>query len=183
MFEGAARTMVLGEVWRDFVAARAPLAADRIVVVPNATAQPTLPYVGGGERVHILFLGRIGDRKGVPQLGDALARMKHLDNWHATIAGDGHVEAAGLGAVQFEAELRDAGREAGEDAGQLGALAGLVLEPIDDVLQGRDALAVAVLDQELEAAGGAQALDRRRREDQHPGAADLPVDLLLELPG
>ena len=94
MFEGAAHTMVLGKVWRDFVAARAPLAADRIVIVPNATARPSLPHVGGGERVHILFLGRIGDRKGVPQLGDALARMRHLESWRATIGGDGHVEAA-----------------------------------------------------------------------------------------
>ncbi len=101
MFEGAAGTMVLGEVWRDFVAARAPRAADRIIVVPNATERPTLPHVGGGERVHILFLGRIGDRKGVPQLGDALARMKHLDNWRATIAGDGHVEAARAKAVEL----------------------------------------------------------------------------------
>lgn len=94
MFEGAAATMVLGAVWRDFIAARAPAAAARIVIVPNATAQPGLPHVGGGSQVHILFLGRIGDRKGVPQLGDALARMRHHDSWRATIGGDGHVEAA-----------------------------------------------------------------------------------------
>lgn len=94
MFEGATRTVVLGEVWRDFVAVRAPSSAARIVVVPNATEQPSLPHTGGGEKTHILFLGRIGDRKGVPQLGEALARMNQLDNWRATIAGDGQVEAA-----------------------------------------------------------------------------------------
>jgi glycosyltransferase involved in cell wall biosynthesis len=94
MFEGAARVIVLGRVWRDFVAERAPRAAGRIEIVPNASAPPVLPHIGGGERVHILFLGRIGDRKGVPQLGEALFRMKDMPGWRATIAGDGHVEAA-----------------------------------------------------------------------------------------
>lgn len=101
MFEGAARIVVLGRVWRDFVAARAPAAADRIVIVPNASAPPVLPHIGGGETAHILFLGRIGDRKGVPQLGEALFRMKDLPGWRATIAGDGHVEAARARATDY----------------------------------------------------------------------------------
>ena len=93
LFEGAARIVVLGAVWRDFVAARAPAAADNIVIVPNASSRPVLPHRGGGNTVHILFLGRIGDRKGVPQLSDALKRMEGLGNWRATIAGDGDVDA------------------------------------------------------------------------------------------
>ncbi len=101
MFDGAARIIVLGEAWRDFVASRAPRTGNRIVVVPNAAARPSLPHVGGGEEVHILFLGRIGDMKGVPQLGEALARMKDLPNWRATIAGDGHVEAARARAMEL----------------------------------------------------------------------------------
>ncbi|TIV10499.1 MAG: glycosyltransferase family 4 protein, partial [Mesorhizobium sp.] len=75
LFERAGRVIVLGGLWRDFVASRAPGAAGNIVIVPNATAVPSLPHVGGGDHVHILFLGRIGDRKGVPQLLDALHRM------------------------------------------------------------------------------------------------------------
>jgi glycosyltransferase involved in cell wall biosynthesis len=101
MFEGAARVVVLGRVWRDFVAARAPAAADRIVIVPNASAPPVLPHVGGGDSTHILFLGRIGDRKGVPQLGEALFRMKAVPGWRATIAGDGHVDAARAKAAEY----------------------------------------------------------------------------------
>jgi glycosyltransferase involved in cell wall biosynthesis len=93
MFEHASRIVVLGKVWRDFVASRAPAATDRIVIVPNATEVPELAHVGGGDKVHILFLGRVGERKGVPQLVEALARMRHLDVWRATIAGDGDVEA------------------------------------------------------------------------------------------
>lgn len=94
MFVGAARIVVLGETWRKFVVSRAPEVADRVVIVPNAAAQPSLPHVGGGETAHILFLGRINDMKGAPQLGEALSRMKDLPNWRATLAGDGHVEAA-----------------------------------------------------------------------------------------
>lgn len=94
LFEHADRVIVLGRLWRDFVASRAPGAAGNIVIVPNATEVPPLAHVGGGDHVHILFLGRIGDRKGVPQLLEALHRMSPVKNWRATIAGDGEVEAA-----------------------------------------------------------------------------------------
>lgn len=101
MFERAGQVIVLGTVWRDFIAQRAPAAAPRIVIIPNATDVPALPHLGGGDRPHILFLGRLGDRKGVPQLGEALFRMKHLPNWRATIAGDGEVEAARAKAISY----------------------------------------------------------------------------------
>jgi len=92
MFAGAARTIVLGKIWRDIVVERAPETAERIEIVPNATSRPHLPHHGGGDAPHILFLGRIGDRKGTPQLVEALERMRDLP-WRATIAGDGEVEA------------------------------------------------------------------------------------------
>ena len=105
MFEHASQVVVLGRIWRDFIARRAPGAAKNIVIVPNATEIPSLEHVGGGDSVHILFLGRIGDRKGVPQLCDALALMKSIGDWRATIAGDGEVEemrakAAALGLAE-----------------------------------------------------------------------------------
>lgn len=101
LFTGAARILVLGRAWRDFVALRAPEAADRIVVLPNATAHPALPRRGGGDTAHILFLGRIGDRKGTPQLGEALRNMRDLPGWRATIAGDGNVEGARATAAEY----------------------------------------------------------------------------------
>jgi len=94
MFAHAARIIVLGRVWGEFIALQAPEARDRIVVLANASARPTLPQRGGGDRVHILFLGRLGERKGVPQLTDALKRVQGLPDWRATIAGDGEVEAS-----------------------------------------------------------------------------------------
>ncbi|TIS55112.1 MAG: glycosyltransferase family 4 protein [Mesorhizobium sp.] len=101
MFEHASRVVVLGRIWRDFVAARAPGAAGTIVIVPNATEVPSLAHVGGGDTVHILFLGRIGDRKGIPQLLDALHRMEPIKDWRATIAGDGEVEATRLRSAEL----------------------------------------------------------------------------------
>ena len=63
MFAGAARIVVLGRVWRDFVAGRAPETAGRIVIVPNASASiRRSPMSAGAARSHILFLGRIGER-------------------------------------------------------------------------------------------------------------------------
>ncbi len=102
LFAHAARVIVLGTVWAQFVQSRIPEIGPRLVVVPNAAPRPVLAHRGGGALVHILFLGRVGDRKGVPQLGEALSRMKGDPGWRATIAGDGHVEAA-----------RTAAREAG----------------------------------------------------------------------
>lgn len=99
MFEGAASVIVLGRVWSDFIARRAPNA--RTVIIPNATERPRLPHVGGGDKAHILFLGRIGDRKGAPQLGEALGLMAGNPGWRATIAGDGAVEAARLRATEL----------------------------------------------------------------------------------
>lgn len=93
MFEGAARIVVLGRAWRDFIGARIPGAASRVVIIPNASTTPTSPHTGGGDTVHILFLGHIGERKGVPQLGAALKNMQDIPGWRATLAGDGDVAA------------------------------------------------------------------------------------------
>lgn len=92
MFNRASRIVVLGRSWQDFVVSRVPEAEKRVVIVANAAAAPAFPWTGGGDRVHILFLGRIGKRKGVPELCEALALMLDLPGWRATIAGDGEVE-------------------------------------------------------------------------------------------
>lgn len=94
MFAGAQRVVVLGETWRRFVASRAPEISDRIIIIPNATGRPHIKHVGGGDLVHILYLGRLSAMKGVPELGDALKRMLGMPGWRATIAGDGDIEAA-----------------------------------------------------------------------------------------
>lgn len=101
LFAHAQRVIVLGTMWRQFVLSRVPQLGDRVVVVPNAAPRPALPHRGGGKQVHILFLGRVGDRKGVPQLGEALLRMRGRPDWRATIAGDGYVEMARARAAEL----------------------------------------------------------------------------------
>lgn len=93
LFERAACVIVLGQVWRAFIAGRVP-GVRKIVIIPNAAAIPKLAHVGGGSRVHILFLGRLSPGKGVPQLCEALSRLRPLANWRATLAGDGDVAVA-----------------------------------------------------------------------------------------
>ena len=88
----AARVIVLGNFWRDFIVR---LGADplRLVIVPNATVFPASANDHKTDQpARILFLGKIGARKGVPQLVEALRRLKEVGGWQATLAGDGEVE-------------------------------------------------------------------------------------------
>lgn len=106
MFADAARVLVLGEVWQSFVAEHAAGAASCIITLPNATRAAALARVPDPV-VRILFLGRVGERKGVPQLIDALARLPRDGTWRATIAGDGDLTdaEARIAAAQLGAEV------------------------------------------------------------------------------
>ncbi|WP_118138407.1 glycosyltransferase family 4 protein [Oceanicella sp. SM1341] len=103
LFERAAAVLVLGRAWEAHLRARAPRA--RLHVLPNATPAraPTAPP--GAPPVRLLFLGRVGARKGVWELIDALARLPASPAWEAVIAGDGALSEA-------RARLRAAGLEA-----------------------------------------------------------------------
>ncbi len=102
----AARVIVLGEGWRDFLVGELGLDLQRVAIVLNGVPRPPPrpPRAPGPPR--ILFLGRIGDRKGVPELLAALATPAlQVRDWHMTIAGDGEIDrmahlrdAAGLAA-------------------------------------------------------------------------------------
>ncbi len=92
VFNRAAQVLVLGRIWSEFIASQAPKA--RISVLPNATVAPAQArtHASNGQPIHILFLGQIGDRKGVPELVKALAQLGPSPSWRATLAGDGQVE-------------------------------------------------------------------------------------------
>jgi glycosyltransferase involved in cell wall biosynthesis len=66
----------------------------RLVVLPNCVPDPGPHPAAGGRAPVILFLGRLGERKGVPELLAALASppMAALA-WRAVLAGDGPVTA------------------------------------------------------------------------------------------
>ena len=90
---------------------------------------------------------------------------------------DRHVQALGLGTVDLDLDMRRTGAEAGEGIGDRGLGAGLLDHLVGRGLQLAEIeAAVALLDLHLEAAGIADALDRRRDEDD--GAAVLQAGRL-----
>ena len=62
-----------------------------------------------------------------------------------------------------------------------GRFPGRLQELVGDGRRRLDPLALAVLDHEVEAAGGAEALDRRRLEDRRPRLDDLLGEPALEV--
>ena len=68
------------------------VADDRIAVLPNCVSDPGAhPAVERDEPV-IVFLGRLSERKGVPELLTALAEPEMAaSRWRAVLAGDGPV--------------------------------------------------------------------------------------------
>ncbi|KRR16785.1 hypothetical protein CQ14_14445 [Bradyrhizobium lablabi] len=105
MFRKSHRIVVLGNHWQRMVSDRVPDCSGKIVIVPNATRKATSKNPGIiSEAANVLFLGRLGPEKGVPQLVSALASLSAKPGWRATLAGDGAVkdtraavERAGLG--------------------------------------------------------------------------------------
>lgn len=94
MFRHAGAVIVLGKVWKDLIVDRVPEAEPRIFIVKNASA-PTAQALGPIDRVPaMLFLGRVGDRKGAFDLIEALGLLPRDRPWRAVIAGDGELTRA-----------------------------------------------------------------------------------------
>ena len=94
LFRRADRIVVLGRSWADWVTATTGVPPERVTILYNGVRRPERqPRAAGPCR--ILFLGRLGTRKGTPELIDALASpalARH--EWHATLAGDGDLDGA-----------------------------------------------------------------------------------------
>jgi glycosyltransferase involved in cell wall biosynthesis len=94
MFRGADRVVVLGR--RDRALATDVLGVDpeRVLVLHNCVPDPGPHPKADRREPVIVFLGRLSERKGVPELLAALAdpAMETL-RWRAVLAGDGPVDA------------------------------------------------------------------------------------------
>ncbi len=92
LFRRADRVVVLGRSWADWVTTATGVPPERVTVLYNGVCRPhRQPRAAGACR--ILFLGRLGARKGVPELIDALCSPRlAVRAWHATLAGDGDLE-------------------------------------------------------------------------------------------
>jgi len=92
-FNHAQRIIVLGTVWQNYVISEIGVDPAKVTILPNAVFAPKiLSPRDESTPPHILFLGLLGKRKGVPELLQALASpdMKAL-LWTATLAGNGNV--------------------------------------------------------------------------------------------
>jgi peptidoglycan/LPS O-acetylase OafA/YrhL/glycosyltransferase involved in cell wall biosynthesis len=86
----AGRIIVLGRSSRDFLVRSVHVRPAAIDIVPNGVPRRRSAARAAGEPAHILFLGRLCARKGVPELIAALADPALRDrDWRATLAGDG----------------------------------------------------------------------------------------------
>lgn len=93
MFQNADCVVALGQ--RDRVTLTTLLGVDerRIVVVHNCVPDPGARNVRPGGTPLIVFLGRLSERKGVPELLLALSHPMMTElRWRAVLAGDGPVE-------------------------------------------------------------------------------------------
>jgi len=91
MMCNAAKVIVLGQVWKEYVIAAFGIAESKISLLKNASESVSVSSKTDGSSTNIIFLGRLGSRKGVPDLIAAAKAMAHLPNWSLTIAGDGEV--------------------------------------------------------------------------------------------
>ena len=105
----ARHVIVLGDNWRDFLIADIGVAPQKIAIIVNGVPGPTgisRPASPSGAAFRIVFLGQIGERKGVPELLAALQTPRLMTRqWTATIAGDGEVDE--LRAAVVKAGLPD----------------------------------------------------------------------------
>jgi glycosyltransferase involved in cell wall biosynthesis len=96
MFRHAAAVVVLGRRDLEVVSRARHLRGGRLTVLHNAVPDP-FPNLNKsqvpGKACHLLFLGGLSARKGVPDLLQALASptVKHRC-WRATLAGDGSID-------------------------------------------------------------------------------------------
>lgn len=102
--ERATRVIVLSEIWRTELAAIAPTA--RLAVIPNTVALPPI-NAPSGTAPNILFLGRIGPRKGAFDLITAFAAIApRYPALRLTLAGDGQTSEARAAAAALNLSHR-----------------------------------------------------------------------------
>lgn len=92
---GAGRVIVLTQFWHDYYSSLLHLPPNRLLLLPNPADLPkSIPDRSRRKQLRVLFLGRIGARKGAFDLIRAFAGLpRELRSFcHLTMAGDGDTE-------------------------------------------------------------------------------------------
>jgi glycosyltransferase involved in cell wall biosynthesis len=92
---GAGRVIVLTQFWHDYYSSLLHLPPNRLLLLPNPADLPkSIPNRSRRKQLRVLFLGRIGVRKGAFDLIRAFAGLpQELRSFcHLTMAGDGDTE-------------------------------------------------------------------------------------------
>lgn len=94
LFQNVDRCVVLGERFRSYFIESLGVAPEKIVVLYNGVPrQKKKPVSRSPKLFQLLFIGNLIERKGVPELLEALADPTLKDiGWHATLAGGGDIE-------------------------------------------------------------------------------------------
>jgi len=121
--------------------------------------------------------GRVGLHVHLPGPAE-LVEVVHVEPAQVHLEGlehlaQRHAHGLALGAIDVDVQLGRVGAEHGGQAGQAGRLVSLLDQVVGLGLEDFQALVAAVFDHHLEAAGGAQAADRRRAEDEQHAVLDL----------
>jgi glycosyltransferase involved in cell wall biosynthesis len=94
-FSRADIVLVLGVRWQQYVCRELRVPAAKVSVLLNASPGPDLAptlHPRNGDPLRVLFLGRLGKRKGVPEILQALADVRVRERaWTAVLAGDGDI--------------------------------------------------------------------------------------------
>jgi glycosyltransferase involved in cell wall biosynthesis len=94
---GAGRVIVLTQFWHDYYSSLLNLPAERVLLLPNPADLPkSIPDRSRKKGLRILFLGRVGMRKGAYDLIRAFAALPENIGTccHLTLAGDGDIDEA-----------------------------------------------------------------------------------------
>jgi glycosyltransferase involved in cell wall biosynthesis len=96
-FRKADRFIVLSQSWQQYFVNEVGLDSQRVIVLPNPVKIPDrLPDRTDLHPVKLVFLGKIGDRKGAFDLIEAIEKLPAAtqSQIHLTMAGDGEVDRA-----------------------------------------------------------------------------------------
>ncbi|MEH2068464.1 MAG: glycosyltransferase family 4 protein [Nostoc sp.] len=98
IFGKCQKLIVLSESWKNFYIENLGLKPEQVVVLYNPVKVPVeVPPRSGSGKVNLLFLGRIGQRKGAFDLIEAfsLLPIEYRNRANLIMAGDGDLEQAG----------------------------------------------------------------------------------------